>query len=138
MSTNCKYSYYKVDEKRNYLYCNIDNEICPLVRYCQTEQKIVNAKGFGNCKKKKDEDNKMPQGKEKVLFQERGFLYVQISNIGEIRKIKNPYDYAPNSVEIVMVGNEYYINGYEPKEEATKIEVEVEEVEEKPRKTRKK
>lgn len=130
MNINCSNAYYTKTNKSNrpYLYCNINEEVCPLVKFCNTENRIVNTDGYVNCKMK--EVDKMPNGKYQVKFNDKGFLYVDIKDINQTRKVKNPYDYVPKFVDIVEVNGEYYIKGYEPKEEVIE---EVTEVTEEPK-----
>ena len=61
----------------------------------------------------------MPKGKNKVRFELRGILYVDIDEF--TYEIKNPYDYVPQFVEVVKVENKYYIKGFEPKENLKEI-----------------
>lgn len=119
MSIDCKYSYYQSSKRgdRNYLYCSINNQVCPLVRFCPNENRILNIKGHENCKVRKEDEFKMPNGKSKVNLQDKGYLYVEIEDIKQVRKIKNPFDHVPKWVEVVLseVDNQYYIKGFEPK-----------------------
>lgn len=121
MKINCSYSYYGENKQSNrpYLYCSIDNMICPLVRFCQVESRIINTDGHLNCNKRVEEVEKMPNGKYRVKFNDRGFLYVEIKDINQTRKIKNPFDSIPKFVDLVEIDNEYYIRGYEPTKEVT-------------------
>jgi hypothetical protein len=58
----------------------------------------------------------VPKGKNRVRFEMRGILYVDVDDF--TYEIKNPYDYTPNYVEVTKVGGEYYIKGFEPKKKS--------------------
>lgn len=51
--------------------------------------------------------------KGNVRFIKNGFLYVDVNDF--VIKIKNPYDYEPNFVELVKYCGEYYIKNFVPK-----------------------
>lgn len=57
----------------------------------------------------------MPKGMNKVRFELKGVLYVEVGDF--VYEIKNPYDYIPDFVKIVQVDGEYYIKGFEPRKE---------------------
>ena len=44
---------------------------------------------------------------------DKGFIYCDVDGI--TIKIKNPYDYEPNFVELVKYCGEYYIKNFVPK-----------------------
>ena len=51
--------------------------------------------------------------KGNVRFVKNGYLYVDVDDF--VVKIKNPYDYEPNFVELVKYCGEYYIKNFVPK-----------------------
>ena len=55
----------------------------------------------------------MPKGMNKVKFEMRGVLYVDMGDF--VQEFKNPYDYVPEFVELVKVDGEQYIKGFAPK-----------------------
>lgn len=131
---NCKHSYN--DGNSNYLYCNITNQICPLVRWCNDVGRVISINNYReNCiyYKNKEESMLQSNGSHKVRFVKRKLLYVELNDkLNQIAKIDNPYDYEPFYVDIVQVGDNYYVKGFEPKveikvEEELKEEIEPEE-----------
>lgn len=57
--------------------------------------------------------------KKNVRFEKQGILFVDIGNMTV--EVKNPFDYIPTFVEVAMVGSNYYVKGYEPKEDNKKL-----------------
>ena len=118
---NCKYSY-KLNEtkgERNYLYCNIMKNQCPMIRFCSKVNDIINVDNVETkCTIYKNEEDKsyMKQGKYKVLYEKRGMLYIELNQDTSI-VIPNPFNNVPSGVDVVKIKDEYYIKGYEPKVE---------------------
>ena len=116
---NCKYSY-KLNEikgERNYLYCNIMKNQCPMIRFCNKVNDIINVDNVETkCTIYKNEEDKeyMKQGKYKVLYEKRGMLYIELDHDTSIR-VPNPFNIVPSGVDLVKIKDEYYIKGYEPK-----------------------
>lgn len=117
----CKHSIIKNENQknnRNYLYCDVSKEMCPLVRYCITKGKVVNIDNYDKkCIIYKTEGDKtyMTQGKYKVLYEKRGMLYIELDYDTSIR-VPNPFGSdIPKGVDLVKIKDEYYIKGYEPK-----------------------
>ena len=103
---NCKYSYtIKADSYgRHYLYCNIDNSICPYIRYCTTIKDIKNTDRYRCDKKEKEMKNN-------VRFEKGGYLYIDLNDeLGQVIKLKNPYESIPTNVELLVIKDEYFIN----------------------------
>lgn len=119
---SCKYSKreYQVDSSGWYrLYCNIINDICPFQYRCY---KINNWCNQDNLDKKciyyKNEEDKeyMKQGKYKVLYENRGKLYIELDSETSI-VVNNPFGKdIPKGVDLIKVDNEYFVDGFEPKE----------------------
>lgn len=114
---NCKYATYSDDLDsvgRQYLYCRIMKDTCPLVRYCDKVNKLINNDFYENCRYYIMENGKVKKGFSRVRFEKHGKLYVEVENT--VVTFDNPYDEVPKEVEIIKVNNTYYIKGTEPKE----------------------
>ena len=66
--------------------------------------------------RRKDDFVALRKGEYKVSIASKGYLFVKVDDNTTI-KVRNPFDSAPDKVELVKVGTEYYIKGYEPKAE---------------------
>ena len=118
----CKYSIedIKLDNLGwNKRICTILNEICPFQYKCN---QINNWRNYDNLEKKCTIYNKerekeyMKQGKYKVLYENRGKLYIELDSETSI-VVPNPFDKEdiPKGVDLVKVDNEYFVDGFEPK-----------------------
>ena len=118
----CKYSIedIKLDNLGwNKRICTILNEICPFQYKCN---QINNWRNYDNLEKKCTIYNKerekeyMKQGKYKVLYENRGKLYIELNSETSI-VVPNPFDKEdiPKGVDLVKVDNEYFVDGFEPK-----------------------
>ena len=118
----CKYSIedIKLDNLGwNKRICTILNEICPFQYKCN---QINNWRNYDNLEKKCTIYNKerekeyMKQGKYKVLYENRGKLYIELDSETSI-VVPNPFDKddIPKGVDLVKVDNEYFVDGFEPK-----------------------
>ena len=117
----CKYSIedIKLDNLGwNKRICTILNEICPFQYKCN---QINNWRNYDNLEKKCTIYNKerekeyMKQGKYKVLYENRGKLYIELDSETSI-VVPNPFeDDIPKGVDLVKVDNEYFVEGFEPK-----------------------
>ena len=118
----CKYSIedIKLDNLGwNKRICTILNEICPFQYKCN---QINNWRNYDNLEKKCTIYNKerekeyMKQGKYKVLYENRGKLYIEFDSETSI-VVPNPFDKEdiPKGVDLVKVNNEYFVDGFEPK-----------------------
>lgn len=99
--------------------CTILNEICPFQYKCN---QINNWRNYDNLEKKctiyKKEREKeyMKQGKYKVLYENRGKLYIELDSETSI-VVNNPFGKdIPKGVDLIKVDNEYFVDGFEPKE----------------------
>lgn len=116
---NCKFSYYKkgLNLERNYLYCTKTSEICTLVKFCNTLNKIISTDNYKICKEY--DKMKIPSGKNKVRFEKNGKLIVELYNKnGETEsciEVINPFEEFPQFVELIKIKDIYYVKGYEPK-----------------------
>lgn len=118
----CKYSIedIKLDNMGwNKRICTILNEICPFQYKCN---QINNWRNYDNLEKKctiyKKEREKeyMKQGKYKVLYENRGKLYIELDRETSI-VVNNPFGKdIPKGVDLIKVDNEYFVDGFEPKE----------------------
>ena len=100
---SCKYSYRK--NKHDYLTCAILQELCPLVRYCGIKGEYINTDNYDtNCRYyiQKERTVGMTQDKpNKVLFEKRGFLYVELNDeLGQVITVKNTFDEVPKYVKL--------------------------------------
>ena len=117
----CKYSIedIKLDNLGwNKRICTILNEICPFQYKCN---QINNWRNYDNLEKKCTIYNKerekeyMKQGKYKVLYENRGKLYIELDSETSI-VVPNPFkEDIPKGVDLVKVDNEYFVDGFEPK-----------------------
>ena len=117
----CKYSIedIKLDNLGwNKRICTILNEICPFQYKCN---QINNWRNYDNLEKKCTIYNKerekeyMKQGKYKVLYENRGKLYIELNSETSI-VVPNPFkDDIPKGVDLVKVNDEYFVEGFEPK-----------------------
>ena len=117
----CKYSIedIKLDNLGwNKRICTILNEICPFQYKCN---QINNWRNYDNLEKKCTIYNKerekeyMKQGKYKVLYENRGKLYIELNSETSI-VVPNPFkEDIPLGVDLVKVDNEYFVDGFEPK-----------------------
>ena len=118
----CKYSIedIKLDNLGcNKRICTILNEICPFQYKCN---QINNWRNYDSLEKKCTIYNKerekeyMKQGKYKVLYENRGKLYIELNSETSI-VVPNPFDKEdiPKGVDLVKVDNEYFVDGFEPK-----------------------
>ena len=100
--------------------CKLD--ICPMVYRCNTQYQWRPLKGMVTCYLIEEHERNMlmKDGKNIVRFVKNGQLYVELyDNDGKVSMvvtIPNPYNYEPQSVEVVKIKNNYYVKGYEPKE----------------------
>lgn len=116
----CKYSIedIKLDNLGwNKRICTILNEICPFQYKCN---QINNWRNYDNLEKKCTIYNKerekeyMKQGKYKVLYENRGKLYIELNSETSI-VIPNPFNEdIPLGVDLVKIDNEYFVDGFEP------------------------
>lgn len=120
----CKY--YQQAEYESFPKCSLEEcelDICPMVYRCQEQHKWRPLKGMEICYLvDKHERNKiMKNGKNVVRFVKSGQLYVELydkdGNVEMVVTIPNPYDYEPKEVEVVKVKDDYFVKGFEPKEE---------------------
>ena len=117
----CKYSIedIKLDNLGwNKRICTILNEICPFQYKCN---QINNWRNYDNLEKKctiynkEREKSYMKQGKYKVLYENRGKLYIELDSETSI-VVPNPFkEDIPKGVDLVKVDNEYFVEGFEPK-----------------------
>ena len=117
----CKYSIedIKLDNLGwNKRICTILNEICPFQYKCN---QINNWRNYDSLEKKCTIYNKerekeyMKQGKYKVLYENRGKLYIELDSETSI-VVPNPFkEDIPKGVNLVKVNDEYFVEGFEPK-----------------------
>lgn len=112
---NCKYSH-QGDEihGRHYLYCNINKEVCPFVRYCPTVRDIINLDNIDkSCKIYIEQEENIgysTKTPDKVLMSNGSKLWVKNKAIDQVFIVENPYDYVPTFVKLLQDENgEYYI-----------------------------
>lgn len=99
----------------SYCYCKKTKELCPFVRKCSNEHRWKPLDSMERCTlRRKDDCITLRKGEYKVSIVSKGYLFVKVDDNTTI-KIRNPFDSAPDKVELVKVGAEYYIKGYEPK-----------------------
>ena len=119
--SNCKYSI-KNNERR---YCTLHDGLCHLQYFCNKINAWRTHDTIGLEKKctfyrNKEDDKFMAYGKYKVLYSKRDLLCIELDS-NTTTFVANPFDVdkIPLGVDLVKVGDKYYIKGYEPK--VTKI-----------------
>ena len=105
--------YCNIAPYNSYCSCNKSNEICPFTRRCSTRMAHVPLASMNNCQLRKEEEM-IPTNTNKVRFEKRGKLFIEVND--HVIELKNPYDYIPDYVYLVNVNGENYIKGFEPKE----------------------
>lgn len=101
----------------SYCHCKKTKELCPFVRKCSNEHRWKPLDSMEKCTlRRKDDFVQLRKGEYKVSIASKGYLFVKVDDNTTI-KIRNPFDSAPEKVELVKVGAEYYIKGYEPRVE---------------------
>lgn len=45
----CQYSERKKIGAREYLYCILEGDVCPFIKYCPTERKLINTEKHLQC-----------------------------------------------------------------------------------------
>ena len=109
--------------------CIKSGEICPFMRRYNIEHDWLPVDTMDKCTLREPERViELKNGEYLVRFEKDGDLYIEVGDYVIYKK--NPYDYVPEKVEMVQVGNEMYFKGFEPKEE--------EQTEKKPKKKTKK
>jgi len=114
---DCKYSHRleKDSNNRNYIYCNKLNEKCPIVRFCNKVNNIINSDNYETkCKIYMEvdmEEKRTNDAPNKVLFQMKNKkLVVELNDVDQAIQVDNPYDYIPQYVKLCKRRNgEYYI-----------------------------
>ncbi len=104
--------YCQIADYNGFCHCSKDGDICAFMRRCQNERKWKPLESMDKCKLRK-EGNPVPKGMNKVKFEMKGVLYVDMGDF--VQEFKNPYDYVPEFVELVKVDGEQYIKGFAPK-----------------------
>lgn len=98
--------------------CTKTNELCMFVRRCVFEHKWLPIDMMDSCILREKKEIELMENEYIVRLEHKGELYV---DMGEYTiKIKNPFDYKPDKVELVEVEGEYYIKGFEPKPKSKK------------------
>ena len=109
----CKYGKNQEGENgREYIYCDITEEICSISRFCTKINKVINNDNYKTtCLEYKLKENKNFQFKNKVLFEKKGYLYISTNNKNnEVVCLKNPYEYIPSAVNLAKrKQGDYYI-----------------------------
>jgi hypothetical protein len=110
----------EIGDYNGFCHCSKNNDICVFMRRCQNEHKWKPLESMDKCKLRK-EGTLVPKGMNKVRFELKGVLYVEVGDF--VHEIKNPYDHTPEFVEIVQADGKYYIKGFAPekKRQAKKI-----------------
>lgn len=82
--------------------CNITNDICPFLFYCNKEKRYKeNQSIYKSCKIKTKVE--VPMGYHKVCFERRGNLYISID--GKIEVVANPFNTIPMYVKVTKLKN---------------------------------
>lgn len=96
--------------------CIKNGNICPFMRRCNMEHTWLPIDSMNTCTLREPERViELKSGEYLVRFEKDGDLYIEVGDYVIYKK--NPYDYVPEKVEMVQIGNEMYFKGFEPKEE---------------------
>lgn len=95
--------------------CKVANTHCPFMRRCNMEHKWLPLNSMDGCTRRtrEKEVSTLMGNEHRVEFESKGKLYININ--GQMKRIPNPFDHSPKVVELVEVGGEWYVKGYEPK-----------------------
>ena len=114
---NCKYSI-ENNERR---YCTLHDGLCHLQYFCNKinawrTHDIIELENKCTFYKNKEDNKFMAYGKYKVLYSKRDLLCVELDS-NTTTFVANPFDEddIPLGVDLVKLGDKYYIKGYEPK-----------------------
>ena len=115
---DCKHSYRK--DRDNKLYCSLNDEICPIVKFCHKpeEKRWVSTDNYKNlCKNsRKEEVEILKQGNNKIRFEKKGLLYIEADDM--VITTPNPFgENIPKYTNVVKIKGDYYVKGYEPKKD---------------------
>lgn len=114
----------KVGAYSEFCECGATNEICMMMRRCTTRKMWVPIEYMDKCslrfadtKKEEEEVVDLKNGEYKVEYIQNNKLYINVD--GFLYRLRNPYDYEPKKVSLVMVDGEMYIKEFAPiKEDA--------------------
>ena len=82
--------------------CRITNDVCLFARRCSIKKTWIPLENMGKC------PIRLNKEKGNVRFEKKGYLYVDTDE--GIIKLKNPYNYVPNNVDIVKSDGQWMIN----------------------------
>lgn len=116
---DCKYSKREPKDKsnRSYIYCKPQGCRCHAIRFCPVIQDIINIDNYKDCVVYLENEKGDPF-MNKVILEKDGFLYIELNDeYGQAVVIENPFEPEdiPSHVNLVKVGDTYYIKGYAPK-----------------------
>lgn len=102
---------------RNNNMCSIVDGVCPWVFYCGKIGGYKERDGIEKyCKYKKQEPIKnIPNGCYPVIFEKKGFLYIELNN--QTIKLQNPFDYIPQYVKLYQSKGNWKIKKEKEKKE---------------------
>lgn len=88
--------------------CQITQGVCPFMYFCdKTQTWKENSYMPKNCHVKNQNNTVKHKGKYKVRDCRKGYVYVDIE--GYTHKIKNPFDFVPDYVDIIKRNGKYII-----------------------------
>ena len=118
---NCKYSKTMESDTQGRRYCTLYDGLCHLQYYCNKinawrTHDTIELENKCTFYKNKEDNKFMAYGKYKVLYSKRDLLCIELDS-NTTTFVTNPFDEdkIPLGVDLVKVGDKYYIKGYEPK-----------------------
>lgn len=87
--------------------CNITKEACPYVYFCYKKNRYEPLRTMPNNCKVKQPKVKVPRGYFEVVFERKGWLYVNVR--GNLYKFRNPYGEIPPYVKLCKVNGAWAI-----------------------------
>lgn len=114
---NCKYSSQSnVDVlNRHYLLCSLlNNDKCPMIRYCPDVKDYISVDNYKLCKSYTEAESNIGRSQltpNKVVFEKGGKLFIEVNDeIGQVVALENIYDNVPKFVKLYK-GNdgEYHL-----------------------------
>lgn len=92
----CTFAEWRDFKGREYLFCKRTDRICDYSKFCRLQNKFILNDRWEQCSVK--EEKNIPSGSNRVLFERKGFLYIDYGN-GTI-KVKNIFTYVPDYIYI--------------------------------------
>lgn len=113
----CFYTEYRNFKGKEYLFCKKTNNICNYSKFCNLQNKFILNDRWENCKVKDLKD--IPKGSNRVLFERKGYLYVEYKDT--TIKVKNTFKSVPDYVYVQEGIDDIYDTSLTPFEKKKKV-----------------